>query len=401
VKQIFLEIRMKHNAALLPGKLILAPLFLSLLLAACGAADEKKQPAAGGAPPPAEVDVIIAKAAPAVMTQDLPGRLQAYRSAQVRARVEGIIEQRNFIEGSDVAAGVSLYRIALRNYQTVYDAARADVAVASQTLERYKKLMEAKVVSQQDYDLNEAKFKQAEARLSKAQEDLENTRVPAPISGRIGRSQVSEGALVGRGDATLLTTIEQIHPLYVNFSQSESEITALQRAIKSGKLQRTQAAKVELILEDGSVYAQPGKFLFSDMAVDPATGNVLLRAEIPNARHELLPGMFVRIRFSQAIAENAISIPQRAVQINPQGQFVLLVDAEGKVSPRPVKTGSMAGGDFIISEGLQGGEQVIVNGVQKARPGSVVKAVPWDPSAPVLNLNPAAPTKTPASAAAK
>jgi len=304
--------------------------------------------------------------------------------------VEGIIEQRKFVEGSEVAAGASLFQIAMRNYQTAYDAAKADVAVASQTLARYKRLLEAKVVSQQDYDLNEAKYKQAEARLSKAQEDLENTRVPAPIAGRIGRSQVSEGALVGRGEATLLATIEQINPLYVNFSQSESEISQLQRAVKAGKLQQANAARVELLLEAGSLYAHAGKFLFSDRSVDPATGSVSLRAEFPNPGHELLPGMFVRIRFPQAIAGNAIKVPQRAVQISPQGQFVLLVDADGKVSPRPVKTGSMAEGDFIISEGLQGGEQVIVNGVQKARPGSVVKAVPWNPAAPVLNINPAA-----------
>jgi membrane fusion protein (multidrug efflux system) len=378
---------MKHCAER-QGKLTLA-LLLTLVLSACGSGDEQKKPAAGASPPPAEVDVITVKPGSAEMTQDLPGRLQAYRSAQVRARVEGIVEKRKFVEGSDVAEGKSLYQIAVRNYQTAYDAAKADVAVASQVLERYRKLLEAKVVSQQDYDMNEAKFKQAEARLSKAQEDLENTRVPAPISGRIGRSQVSEGALVGRGDATLLTTIEQINPLYVNFSQSESDLSRLQQAIRSGKLQRTQSAKVELILEDGSIYKQSGKFLFSDMAVDPATGTVSLRAEIPNPRYELLPGMFVRIRFPQAIADNAIKVPQRAVQINPQGQFVLLVDAAGKVAPRPVKTGSMAGGDFIISEGLQGGEQVIVNGVQKARPGSVVKAVPWNPNAPVLGAGPA------------
>lgn len=390
---------MKYNAGFLQGKLMLAPLFLSLLLAACGSGDEQKKPVAGMAPPPAEVDVITVKPGSATMTQDLPGRLQAYRSAQVRARVEGIVEKRKFIEGSDVEAGTSLYQIALRNYQTAYDAAKADVEVASQTLARYKKLKEAGVVSQQDYDLTDAKYKQAEARLSKAQEDLENTRVPAPISGRIGRSQVSEGALVGRGDATLLTTIEQINPLYVNFSQSESEISRLQQAVRTGKLHRANATKVELILEDGSIYAQAGKFLFSDMAVDPGTGNVSLRAEFPNPRHELLPGTFVRIRLPQAIADKAIRVPQRAVQINPQGQFVLLVDTEGKVAQRPVKTGSMAGEDFIISEGLQGGEQVIVNGVQKARPGSVVKPVQWDPKAPILNMNPPAPAKTPAAPA--
>lgn len=369
---------------------LIAALLGSLILTACGSGEEQKKAAAGMAPPPAEVDVITVKPGLATMTQELPGRLQAFRSAQVRARVEGIVEKRNFIEGSDVEAGASLYQIALRNYQTAFDAAYADVEVAKQTLERYKKLKEAAVVSQQDYDLNEAKYKQAEARLSKAREDLDNTRVPAPISGRIGRSQVSEGALVGRGDASLLTTIEQIDPLYVNYTQSESEISSLQQAIRSGKLQRTHSAKIELIREDGSIYTQPGKFLFSDMAVDPGTGNISLRAEIPNPKHELLPGMFVRIRFPQAIAENAIKVPQRAVQIGQQGQFVLLVDAEGKVAPRPVKTGSMSGSDFIITEGLQSGDQVIVNGVQKARPGSVVKPVQWDPGAPVLQTKPAA-----------
>lgn len=377
---------MKQSVVVMQGK-IFAALIFPILLAACGAGDQQKKPAAGMMPPPAEVDVITVKPVPVVMTQELPGRLQAFRSVQVRARVDGIVEKRNFVEGSDVKAGVSLYQIALRNYQTAYDAAKADVEVARQTLDRYKKLMESKVVSQQDFDLTEAKYKQAEARFSKAREDLENTRVPAPLSGRIGRSQVSEGALVGHGDATLLTTIEQINPLYVNYTQSEAEISGLKQAIQAGKLQRSRSAKVELLLDDGSVYKQAGTFLFSDMAVDPGTGNVSLRAEIPNPRHELLPGMFVRIRFPQAVAENAIKVPQRAVQIGQQGQFVLVVDAEGKVAPRPVKTGSMAGTDFVISEGLQGGEQVIVNGVQKARPGSVVKPVPWDPDAPVLNTN--------------
>jgi membrane fusion protein, multidrug efflux system len=380
------------------GRLI-AALLLASLLAACGAGDGQKKAAAGAAPPPAEVDVIIAKPGAATMTQDLPGRLQAYRSAQVRARVEGIVEKRNFVEGSDIEAGASLYQIALRNYQTAYDSAKADVEVARQTLERYKKLKEAGVVSQQDFDLTEAKFKLAEAKLSKAQEDLENTRVPAPISGRIGRSQVSEGALVGRGESTLLATIEQIDPMYVNFTQSESEISMLQRAVKSGKLHKANLARVDLILEDGSIYSQPGKFLFSDMSVDPGTGSVSLRAEFPNPRHELLPGTFVRIRLPQAVADNAIRVPQRAVQISPQGQFVLLVDAEGKVIPRPVKTGSMAGGDFIIAEGLQGGEKVIVNGVQKARPGAVVKAVPWNPNAPILSPPANPPAAAPAPAA--
>ena len=177
--------------------------------------------------------------------------------------------------------------------------------------------------------------------------------MPAPISGRIGRALVTEGALVGNGDATQLATIEQIDPIYANFTQPGGDLLRLQEAVKSGKLKHTESAKVELLLEDGSAYPLPGKILFSDMAVDPTTGAVSLRAEFPNPRHELLPGMFVRIRFPSAVAENAIRVPQRAVQGGPQGQFVMMVAAEGKATPQPVKTGGMAGADFIIAEGLE------------------------------------------------
>ncbi len=311
-----------------------------------------------------------------VQTQDLPGRLQAYRTAQVRARVEGIVEKRLFAEGSDVKAGDTLFQIDARNYQTTHSSAMADVAVARQTVERYKPLLEAKAVSQQDYDLAEARFKQAEAALSKAQLDLENTHVPAPIAGRIGRTQVTEGALVGRGEATLLATIEQLDPIYVNFTQPGADMLRLRQAIKNGKLRRTESVKVELLLEDGSIYPQAGKIFFTDMAVDPSTGAVSLRAEFPNPQRELLPGMFARVRFPEAMADNAIRIPQRAVQAGPQGQFVTIVASDGKAVPLPISTGGMAGADFIVSSGLKGGEHVIVNGLQKARPGAMVKPVP-------------------------
>ena len=250
------------------------------------------------------------------------------------------------------------------------------------------------MVSQQDYDLTEAKYKSAEAQLSRAQEDVDNTRVPAPIEGRIGRSQVSEGALVGKGDATLLATIEQINPIYANFTQSEAEISRLQQAMNAGKLKKANTAKVELVLEDGRVYAHSGKLLFSDRAVDPNTATVSLRAEFPNPQLQLLPGMFVQIRFAQAVSEKAISIPQRAVQINTQGQYVMVVDAENKVAPRPVVTGAMSGTNFIVTDGLHAGDKVIVNGLQKARPGSVVKPVEWNPNAPILPAAPSAAAKS-------
>jgi membrane fusion protein (multidrug efflux system) len=334
-----------------------------------------------------EVDVVTVAAGSVELTQDLPGRLEAYRSAQVRARIEGIVEKRLFVEGSDVKAGATLFQIDARNYRAAYDSAQSDLSVARQTVERYKPLLEARAVSQQDFDLAEAKLKQAESAMAKAQLDFENTHVPAPIAGRIGRAQVTEGALVGRGEATLLATIEQIDPIYANFSQPGSDVARLQQAFKAGKLKRAGSAKVELLLEDGSVYPQSGKLLFSNLAVDSSTGSVSLRAEFPNAGHELLPGMFARIRLPQGSADNSIHVPQRAIQMTAQGQFVTVVDAESKAAIRPVKVGEMSGGDFVIDEGLKTGDQVIVNGLQKIRPGAPVKAVEWNPvgNAPAPN----------------
>ncbi|MBA3022645.1 MAG: efflux RND transporter periplasmic adaptor subunit [Gammaproteobacteria bacterium] len=367
----------RNNSQIFTGTTLSSlTLALLLLLSGCGGGEQPKKPVAGSAPPPPEVGVIIVKSAPVTLTNELPGRLHAYRTAQVRARVEGVVEKRMFEEGSDVKAGQPLYQIDVGNYRSNYEAAQTDLSLAKQNLERAKQLLEAKVVSQQEYDQTEARFKQAEAAYSKAREDWDNTRVPAPISGRIGLSMVTEGALVGRGEATLLATIEQTDKLYVNFSQTESDIMRLQKAVKSGALKRSASTSIELVLEDDSIYPLPGKLLFTNMAADPSTGSVTMRAEIPNPEHELLPGMFVTIRFPEALAENAIRVPQSAVMMSTQGQFVMVVDAENKVGPRPVKVGNMAGTDFVISSGLQGGEQVIVNGLQKARPGSVVKPVP-------------------------
>jgi len=365
------------NGSLLTTTAVVAAL---IVLAACSAKEGAVQQApAAAAPPPTEVEVVTIAAGSVVLTQDLPGRLEAYRTSQVRARVEGIIEKRLFAEGSDVKAGETLYHIDARNYQAAYESAKSDVGVARLTVERYKPLLEAKVLSQQDYDMAAAKLKQAESVLAKAQIDLENTHVPAPISGRVGHTQVTEGALVGRGDATLLATIEQVDPIYANFTQSGDEWARLQQAFKTGQLKHA-SAPVELVLDDGSIYPLSGKLLFTDLAVDPGTGSVTLRAEFSNPRHELLPGMFARVRFSEGMAENTIKVPQRAVQTTTQGQFVMVVDGDSKVAPRPVKTGDMAGGDFVITEGLNPGDQVIVNGLQKVRPGSPVKPVQWTPA---------------------
>jgi membrane fusion protein (multidrug efflux system) len=362
-------------------KLIFFALLLTAILSGCSGGDKPAAgPGQGAAMPPSEVDVITVASGNVTLTQDLPGRLQAYRTAQVRARVEGVVEKRLFEEGSDVKAGASLFQINARTYKSAAESAKADLAIAHQNVERYKPLLEIKAISQQEFDLADAKEKQAEAALIRAEEDLENASVPAAISGRIGRTSVTEGALVGKGEATLLATIEQLDPIYVNFTQPGADVLRLRLAIKNGKLRHAESVKVELLLEDGSVYSSPGKIFFTDMAVDPSTGAISLRAEFPNPQRELLPGMFVRVRFPEALADNAIRVPQRAVQVGPQGQFVMIVTQDGTAAPLPIKTSGMAGADFIVSSGLKGGEQVIVNGLQKARPGSPVKPVPEAPA---------------------
>lgn len=377
----------------------LLPLILLGLLAACGEGDKKAAPPAGpgAAAPPAEVDVVIVAAGSATITQDLPGRLLAYRSAQVRARVEGVLEKRLYAEGSDIAAGTPLFRIDPRTYAAAAAAAEADLAAARATFDRYRPLLEIKAVSQQEFDAAQARLKQAEAALAKARLDLENAEPHAPIAGRIGRALVTEGALVGKGEATHLATIEQLDPIRVEFTQSYSDLLRLQQAVKAGKQKQANAAAVQLVLEDGSLYPEQGRLQFADLAVDPASGAVVLRADFPNARRELLPGTFVRIRFPQAQLDQAIRVPQRAVQGSAVGQLVMTVDAEGKVAARPIRTGGMAGSDFIVTDGLQPGDVVIVNGLQKARPGSPVKAVPWTPGGALL----AAPPAVPAAAAEK
>jgi membrane fusion protein (multidrug efflux system) len=380
-------------------------LAIAAALSACGQGQPPGQAGGpggpGAAPPPPEVEVLTIATGSATLTRELPGRLQAVRTAQVRARVEGIVEKRLFAEGSDIAAGTPLYQLDARTYQTAAAAAEADLSVARQTVERYRPLLELKAISRQEFDLAEAKQKQAEAALAKARLDLENATVPAPIAGRVGRAMVTEGALVGKGEATLLATIEQLDPIYANFTQANSDLLRLQQAIKSGRVKRAEGTRVELLLEDGSVYPLPGKLQFSDLAVDPNTGSVQLRAEFANPRRELLPGTFVRIRFPEAVLDAAIKVPQRAVLMSPQGQSVMVVDAEGKAVPRPVKLGPMAGTDWVVSEGLKDGDQVIVNGLQKARPGTPVKAVAVGAPGPAVAMPAAAPAPTPAAAPAE
>lgn len=339
----------------------------------------------GGMPPP-EVEVITVSPRSVPRTVEAPGRLQAVRTAEVRARVEGILERREYREGSEVKAGALLFRIDDRILSANLASARANLAqtqaqalVAGQNQERMQALSGTKAISKQELDQAVAAKAQADAAVaatraavSRAEIDLSFANVTAPISGRIGRALVSEGALVGKGEATPLAHIEQYDPIWVNFSQSSAEFLNLRLNLRTAG-GKASNAPVKLVLENGQVYPHPGRLLFSDLAVDPATGSVGLRAEFPNPDRLLLPGQFVTVRLPVAQADNAIVVPQRAVQVSPQGQAVLLVGGDGKVMAHPVKTGGLSGADWIISEGLQGGEHVIVNGVQKARPGTVVK----------------------------
>lgn len=365
---------MKHPAKFPPVRLGLLLMAGVLSLTACGSGPQGGPGGGAGMPPP-EVDVMIAGRGDATLTQDLPGRVQAIRSAQVRARVEGVVERRLFREGSDIAAGTPLFQIDPRVYKTAAESAQAELALAKATVDRYKPLLEVKAVSQQEFDAASAKVKLAEASVAKAELDLENASVPAPIAGRIGRALVTEGALVGKGEATQLALIEQLDPIYVTFNQSGSELLRLKKAFESGKMRAVKDSAIELQLEDGSAYSLKGKLNFADLAMDPNTGSVVLRAEFPNPKRELLPGMFVRIRFPLAAMDSVIRLPQKAVLMNATGPYVLVVDEAGKVLVQPVKTGGSSGGDWIIADGLKGGEQVVVNGLQKAKPGTVVKPV--------------------------
>jgi membrane fusion protein (multidrug efflux system) len=339
--------------------------------------------------PPPEVEVITVTPRNVPRTVEAPGRLQAVRTAEVRARVEGILERRTYTEGSEVKAGAVLFRIDSRTLAANVEAAKAALArgqaqklIAGQNLDRMQALVASNAISKQEFDQAMAAKAQAnadvaaaQAALSKTEIDLSYASVTAPISGRIGRALVTEGALVGKGEATPLANIEQYEPIWVNFSQSSAEFLNLRENLRSGKAKASQAP-LKLVLENGREYAHPGKLLFNDLAIDPATGSVGLRAEFPNPERSLLPGQFVTVRLPVAQAENVIVVPQRAVQASPQGQAVMLVGADGKVMPQPVKTGGLSGADWIIAEGLKGGERVIVNGIQKARPGSQVKAIP-------------------------
>jgi len=382
------------------GGLALTTLSISLLLAACGPSSAPGGGGPGGMPP-AEVGVVTVTPGDIGLVSELPGRLEASRVAQVRARAAGILQQRLFREGSDVQAGQPLFRIDPAPYAAVLMRAEANLAQTTALAERYKPLVEANAVSKQEYANAVAAQKVAEADVQTARINLGYANITAPISGRIGRALVTEGALVGQGEATQLAVVQQINPMYVNFTQSAGDVMALRRAMEQGQLKRAgkDAASVRIVLEDGSEYAQAGKLLFSDLTVDATSGQITLRAEVPNPGGALLPGLYVRVRLEQAQASNAITLPQQAVTRSPQGDSVMVVGADGKVSPRPIKVGNQQGGQWVILDGLKAGEQVMVDGFQKLRGDAPVKPVPWQAPGSKPAAAPAASPPAPAASA--
>lgn len=364
-------------------------LTVGLTLTACG---KKPAPKPQGGPP--EVGVITVQPQRVALTTELAGRTSPYLIAEVRPQVGGIIKKRLFTEGSDVHAGQVLYQIDPASYEATLASAKASQARAEATLstvrlkaDRYRDLVKIKAVSQQDNDDAQAGLKQAEADVAAAKAAVETarinlayTKIIAPISGRIGRSTVTEGALVTANQAAALATVQQLSTMYVDVTQSSAELLKLKQSLASGLMKKDSAgqAKVKLLLEDGSPYPLPGTLKFSEVTVDQSTGSITLRAIFPNPKQILLPGMFVRAVVEEGVNEQALLVPQRGVSRNPQGDAVaMLVGAEGKAEPRVIQVARTVGENWLVTGGLKPGDQVILEGLQRARPGTPVKAVPF------------------------
>lgn len=361
-----------------PAHVALIPAFaIATLLAAC----KDQAPAqGGGATPPAPlVGIVTLEAQPYALTTELPGRTTAYRSAEVRPQVNGIIQKRLFDEGSEVKAGQQLYQIDASVYEATLKSAEATLASTRALSERYADLVKDKAVSQQAYDESRAAYLQAQANLEQARINLRYTKVLAPIDGRIGRSTVSEGALVNNGQAQPLATIQQLDPIYVDVTQSSTELLRLRKALADGRLQKAgeNAAKVSLKLEDGSIYAHEGKLEFSEVSVDAGTGSVTVRALFPNPDKLLLPGMFVKAELVSGVLQNAILVPQQGVNRDPRGRpMALIVNEDGAVEARLLKAERAVGNRWLVTEGLKAGDRLITEGLQYIQPGVPVQTKP-------------------------
>jgi membrane fusion protein (multidrug efflux system) len=375
-----------------PLKLIVVSLVLlgSLFPSGC---DRRQQSAAP--PPVPEVTVVTVQPQQVLLTTELPGRTSAYLVAEIRPQVSGLIQKRLFKEGSDVKAGQLLYQIDPAPFQAALDNARASLARAEANVpairlrvDRYKELLAENAVSRQDYDDAVAALKQADAEVEvwkaaveTARINLGYTRVTAPISGRIGKSSVTDGALVTAHQPMALATIQQLDPIYADVPQSTTELLRLRRRIEGGLLNEngTNQRKVKLILEDGTEYPLEGTLQFRDVTVDPTTGSVILRIVFPNPEGVLLPSMFVRAVVKEGTNEHAILIPQQTVSRDPKGNpSALIVDPEGKVQLQMLTLDRDIGDKWLVSSGLAPGDRLIIEGMQKVRPGALVKVVSYD-----------------------
>ena len=368
---------------------------LAAALPALSACHGEEAKASAGAPPPAKVGVVTVKPQAVTRRTELPGRLSAYMVSDVRPQVSGIILKRLFTEGGEVKKGEPLYQIDAATYQAAYDSASAQLqhdqavlAAAKAKAESYGPLLKSNTVSQQDYRDTEAAAKEAEADIASAKASLEQasinlryTKVLAPISGTIGRSSVTPGALVTANQSTALATVTQLDPIYVDMNQSATTLLRLKQEMAAGQIEKAGdgSAKVTLKLDDGTVYPLPGKLQFTEVTVNQGTGTVLLRALFPNPDHLLLPGMFVHAEIEEGVNRNGILLPQPAVSRNTHGDPTVLVVGEGnKVSQKIIQTGEAIGNKWVVTGGLKPGEKVIVDGIQNAQPGTVI-----DPVAPL------------------
>ncbi|EKF0307913.1 efflux transporter periplasmic adaptor subunit [Salmonella enterica subsp. enterica] len=374
---------MNKNRGLTPLAVVLM-LSGSLALTGC----DDKQDQQGGQQMP-EVGVVTLKTEPLQITTELPGRTVAYRIAEVRPQVSGIILKRNFVEGSDIEAGVSLYQIDPATYQATYDSAKGDLAkaqaaanIAELTVKRYQKLLGTQYISKQEYDQALADAQQATAAVVAAKAAVETarinlayTKVTSPISGRIGKSSVTEGALVQNGQASALATVQQLDPIYVDVTQSSNDFLRLKQELANGSLkQENGKAKVDLVTSDGIKFPQSGTLEFSDVTVDQTTGSITLRAIFPNPDHTLLPGMFVRARLQEGTKPTALLVPQQGVTRTPRGDAtVLVVGADNKVETRQIVANQAIGDKWLVTDGLKAGDRVVISGLQKVRPGAQVK----------------------------
>jgi membrane fusion protein (multidrug efflux system) len=352
---------------------LVSAIALASVLSGC----KKEEAAATGPAPAPQVGVVTLQPQSYTLTSDLPGRTTAFRVAEVRPQVDGIILKRLFTEGTDVKEGQQLYQIDPATYEATLASAQASLQAAKSLTDRYKQLIDEQAVSRQEYDNARSTSLQAEATLRTAQINVRYTKVLAPISGRISRSAVTEGALVTNGQTTALATIQQLDPIYVDVTQSSTAMLKLRRALASGQLQKAGAngAKIKLTLEDGSEYSQDGTLEFSEVSVDQTTGSVTLRAKFPNPDHQLLPGMFVHARLQTGVAAQAILVPQQGVTHDIRGvPTAMVVNKDNKVESRELVATQTAGTFWLVDKGLNAGDRVITEGLQYVKPGVEVKA---------------------------